>query len=240
MNFWLFKSTYIVGLVFLVVAKFLLPDFLKYGKTLKQNKAPKSVTARLMHYTVPKSTFSHFYVLSSCLSVLTLCAYPQYGVVWLFLCHSLRRLYETLFVSAYNERSRMNWSHYLVGLWFYTSLHIILNVELYNGNIKARFPSMALMTFCMAGWDQHQNHKILAKLIKYSLPQTRFFRWVCCPHYTDEILIYTSLLAASREFIWPLIWVVASLSLAGTECQKYYEEKFGPYAPRWALLPCVL
>lgn len=222
-----------------MVAKFLLPDFLQYGKTLKQTKVPKGIN-RWIHYTVPKYYFYHFYVISSCLSALTLCAYPQYVVVWLLLCHSLRRLYETLFVSVHNERSRMNWSHYVVGLWFYTTLHIILNVELYRGNIEVRFPTMALMIFCIAGWDQHENHKVLARLIKYSLPQERCFRWVCCPHYTDEILIYTSLLAASKEFMWPLIWVVASLSLSAAECQNYYGRNFGPRVPKWALLPYVL
>lgn len=242
MVFWLLKLTYIVGLVSLVVARFFLPNFLQYGKTLKLDKVTKTknIIDYWIYYTVPKSYFSHFYALSSCLSALTLCAYPRHIVSWLLLCHSLKRLYEVLFVSVYNEKSRMNWSHYLVGLWFYTSLHVILNVELYRGNIDVRFSPVALMIFCIADWDQHENHKVLAGLVKYSLPQARFFRWVCCPHYTDEILMYTSLLAASKEFLWPLIWVIASLSLAGTECQNYYQRKFGLGVPRWALLPYVL
>lgn len=236
--FWLLRLTYSIGLASLLVAKFLLPDFLQYGKTLKQVKVTKGIN-RWIHLTVPKSYFYHFYVVSTCLSLGTVCVYPQYVVVWALLCHSSRRLYESLFVSVTSEQSRMNCSHYVVGIWFYTTLYIILNAELYRGNIQRWFSPTALILFCIAGWDQHENHKVLAGLAKYSLPQQRLFRWVCCPHYTDEILLYACLLAASKEFIWPLVWVLATLSVAGVECHHYYKSRFGHQTPAWALVPYV-
>ncbi|CDF88064.1 related to Polyprenol reductase [Zygosaccharomyces bailii] len=237
---WWLKATYLIGLASLIVAKLLLPEFLKYGKTLSKPRGQGPSWQRIAYRTVPKSYFAHFYILSSTLSVITVCRYPRHALVWLLLFHSLRRLYETLYVSQYSIRSRMNWSHYAVGLWFYSSLNIILNVELYKKHITRSFNMPALILFCVAAWDQYENHKVLAALVKYSLPQQRLFRWICCPHYLDEILIYCSLLSASREFVWPLIWVCASLCLSATECKRYYKVKYPGRAPPYALVPFVL
>lgn len=238
---WWLEASYLVGLASLLVAKRLLPEFLKYGKTLPSTSpVQRPRWQRIAYFTVPKSYFAHFYVLSTLFSTVTVCIYPQYLLVWLLLFHSLRRLYETLYISRYSSQSRMNWSHYVVGLWFYSSLHIILNVELYRGHISRSFSLPAIIVFCFAAWDQHENHKVLAALVKYSLPQKRLFRWICCPHYLDEILIYGSLLSASREFVWPLVWVSASLALSATECRRYYQVKFPGRHPPYALLPFIL
>lgn len=221
------RGSYILGLFSLLVAKIYLPNFLEYGKTLKNKRSQSnSWINEVINLTVPKAWFAHFYIISTFLSVITLICYKDYAIVWVILMHSIRRLYETIHICKYTEKSRMNWSHYIVGIWFYTVLHTILNIELYQGRISKHLNKKSFLLFFLASWDQYQNHKVLSQLIKYSLPTKRLFKYVCCPHYLDEILIYASLTTYSPKLFWPLIWVVASLTVSAFETRKYYIIKF--------------
>ena len=243
---WAYKLTYIVGLLSLLTAKFVLPDFLKYGKTLERPvegncRKNGSIVQLLTQITVPKSWFAHFYVISCLLSGALCFTYPDIPVVWLVLVHSLRRLYETLYVSKYSVASRMNWSHYLVGLWFYSTLNLIVFLDILSGIISRHLHILSFALFLVASWDQYNNHKTLAALVKYSLPRKGLFKHTCCPHYMDETLIYLSLLVYSKNFIWPLIWVVSSLSISALETQEYYRRKFPrDPVPNYAIFPGIL
>ena len=240
----LYRLSFIVGLFSLLLAEFILPDFLQYGKTLivKGNTTKDESRSQLnrlfdtiIHFTVPKAWFSHFYILSTIFSVITCLTYPNYALPWLMLFHSLRRLYETLYVSKYTSKSRMNWAHYLVGIWFYSVLHIIMNIKLKEGSIPKHLQIGSFIIFMIASRDQFVNHKVLSELVKYSLPKRRMFKFISSPHYLDELIIYSTLLSYNMEFLWLVVWIFASLGISAIETQKYYKKKFhdekvAPYA----------
>lgn len=238
-----YRLSFLIGICSLFMAKSCLPEFLQYGKTYQPNNDTKfsSILERIKKFTVPKAYFSHFYYLATLLSLITLYFYPKFPIVWIIFGHSLRRLYETLYILRYTNKSRMNWSHYLVGIWFYSVLLLILNISLYRNTIPSTPNTYALMIFCIASWDQYKNHCILAQLIKYSLPTGRLFGLVCCPHYLDEIIIYSTLLPYEQEFCLTLIWVITSLSISALETRNYYKHKFkDDDVPRYAIIPYVL
>ena len=238
----LYRLSFIVGLASLYIAKIYIPDFLEYGKTLKYHSKNTKypLIDNIIHFTVPKAYFSHFYILSLILSTVTVWKYHQYPLAWILLFHSFRRLYETLFISKYTG-SRMNWSHYVVGLWFYSVLHIILNIKLASGDIDPSINMISFSIFLYSSIEQFKSHQILARLKKYSLPQDRLFQYVCCPHYLCEIGIYVSFIAYNYEFIFPLVWVITSLSISAVETRKYYQDKFTEnIVPKYAIIPFIL
>lgn len=238
----LYRLSFVVGIASLYIAKIYIPDFLEYGKTLKNHSREdiNPLLDKVMHFTVPKAYFSHFYILSLILSIITVTRYYQYPITWILLFHSSRRLYETLFVSKYTG-SRMNWSHYIVGLWFYSVLHIILGIKLASEDIN---PNLNMISFCLflySSREQFKTHQILARLKKYSLPKDRLFQYICCPHYLCEIGIYVSFVPYNLEFLFPLIWVIISLSVSAVETRKYYQDKFKEnMVPKYAIIPYIL
>ncbi|KAG0671712.1 3-oxo-5-alpha-steroid 4-dehydrogenase [Maudiozyma exigua] len=246
----LYRLSFLVGLLSLLLAEFILPDFLQYGKTLvtrsekakhASKKELRQLFGTIIHFTVPKAWFSHFYILSTILSIITCITYSSYALPWLILFHSLRRLYETLYVSKYTSKSRMNWAHYVVGIWFYSVLHIITNIKLKEGAISKQLQVGSFVIFIIASWDQFFNHKVLSELVKYSIPKKRMFKLISSPHYLDELVIYSTLLSYNMEFLWLVIWIVASLGISAMETQKYYKTKFNneKVAP-YAVIPFVL
>ncbi|CCD22416.1 putative polyprenol reductase NDAI_0A02580 [Naumovozyma dairenensis CBS 421] len=241
---YLYRISFFIGFLSVIVAKLYLPDFLEYGKTLKDHDEPqnKTILQKIIHFTVPKAYFSHFYYLSSVLSLVTFCYYPSYPIVWMLLFHSLRRLYETLYTSKYSAKSRMNWSHYVVGIWFYSTLHIILGIKLHYQEIP-RYPrdTFTFLIFFLASWDQYKNHEVLANLVKYSLPKERLFKLVSCPHYLDELIIYGSFIAFNNEFCWLFVWVFVSLGISALETKAFYQLKFkDEVVPKYAMVPFIL
>ncbi|CAI4065383.1 hypothetical protein N7582_002994 [Saccharomyces uvarum] len=238
-----YRLSFFIGICSLFIAKICLPEFLQYGKTYQPKGTSKclSILDKIKKYTVPKAYFAHFYYLATFLSSITLYFYPKYPIVWIIFGHSLRRLYETLHVLRYTSNSRMNWSHYLVGIWFYSVLLLILNISLYKNTVPSKLNTKAFIIFCIASWDQYRNHCVLARLVKYSLPSGGMFSLVCCPHYLDEIIIYSTLLPYEQEFYLTLIWVIASLSISALETQNYYRQKFkDDHVAHYAIIPYVL
>ncbi|AJP39419.1 AVB_G0027210.mRNA.1.CDS.1 [Saccharomyces cerevisiae] len=238
-----YRLSFFIGICSLFIAKSYLPEFLQYGKTYqrKRNSKYSSILERFKKFTVPKAYFSHFYYLATFLSLITLYFYPKFPIVWIIFGHSLRRLYETLYVLHYTSKSRMNWSHYLVGIWFYSVLLLILNISLYRNTIPNTLNTSAFIIFCIASWDQYKNHHILAQLVKYSLPTGRLFSLVCCPHYLDEIIIYSTLLPYEQEFYLTLVWVIASLTISALETQNYYRHKFKDnHVARYSIIPFII
>lgn len=235
------QLSHIVGLLSLLIAKYYLPDFLRYGKTFTSySKGNRNLWDTIKSFSVPKSFFGHFYIISSTLATVNVLLYPGALLAWLIFFHSLRRLYESYYISKYTMKSRMNWSHYAVGIWFYTQLNFLVWLHLQKGESQNSHYIMAAIML-LASWDQFQNHKTLAELIKYSLPTVRLFSIICCPHYLDEIIIYATLTVYGYEFVLPLIWVIASLSVSAVETSKYYKQKFrNETVPKYAIIPFAL
>lgn len=234
-----YRLTFLIGLGAVAIAKFRLPGFLQYGKTLQRPKVKNGL--QIIYTTVPKAWFAHFYYLSTTLSLINVYFYFKSPIVWPVAFHSIRRLYETKVICQYTPSSRMNWSHYVVGIWFYSVLNIIISLKHYERKVPYSWNTLSLLVFSLASWDQHKNHRTLSKLVKYSLPTDGLFQWVCCPHYFDEILIYASLATYNMEFCWLLLWAFVNLSVSALENRKYYLQKF-PEAqvPRYAIVPLVL
>ncbi|KAJ1702972.1 hypothetical protein LUZ63_002751 [Rhynchospora breviuscula] len=101
------------------------------------------------------------------------------------------------------------------------------------------------------GWlHQLRCHSILGSLREnrgadeYIIPYGDWFKYVSCPHYFAEIIIYVGILAASGGYditLWLLfIFVVANLSFAAAETHRWYKQKFEDYPrSRQAIIPFI-
>lgn len=109
--------------------------------------------------------------------------------------------------------------------------------------------AIALPLF-LSGWVmQHQCHKHLAGLKKYSLPDSGMFHYLVCPHYTCECLIYFSLAVlgappgqwCNRTLLSVLTFVAVNLGVTAYGTKNWYIEKFGPerVKAKWTMLPFV-
>jgi 3-oxo-5-alpha-steroid 4-dehydrogenase 3 len=103
--------------------------------------------------------------------------------------------------------------------------------------------------FLIASGTQHDCHKYLASLRKYTLPAHPIFQRLICPHYTAECLVYVSFmfLAApqgawiNRTLFTTLVFVVANLGITAETSREWYEKKFGAkqIEGRWRMVPFV-
>merc|ERR1719305_622066 len=108
-----------------------------------------------------------------------------------------RRLYECLYINV-DTGSKMNILHYIVGFAqhpensFVKWIHI--QPELTNITLVQLF---AIGLFFYAWIHQLEAHKIFASMKRkssssHSVPHGDWFKYVSCPHYLAEILIYLS------------------------------------------------
>ena len=107
----------------------------------------------------------------------------------------------------------------------------------------------AAAVFILAGVAQGRCHRYLAGLKKYSLPQNGMFRFLVCPHYSCECLIYAALMvAAAPEGYWynrtlscALLFVLINLGVTASGTRRWYIGKFGSesVASRWVMIPFV-
>lgn len=90
--------------------------------------------------TVPKSYFTHFYILLSIGCIYTL-AWPRSDpsqathplIIYLVTIQSMRRLGESFFVTKFSPKSSINVFHYLVGMVHYT----LLSINCYLGSSQS-------------------------------------------------------------------------------------------------------
>lgn len=208
-----------------------LKPFLKYGKTLKnENDA-------LLNIYVPKHWFTHFYIIHFVLSWSNLCFQWNYNkqfgtltaIVWINCLQSLRRLYECYFVSKFSATAKIHIFHYLVGIFFYTSINLISFLTIIKGENEGinRWGYIALIVFTVAYIDQYFNHKTLSKQKKYNLPRIGLFKYVTCPHYFDEIVIYATcfVLNPSVSYFLVFLWVLLNLSISANQSYIFYKSQ---------------
>ncbi|ODQ78542.1 hypothetical protein BABINDRAFT_23590, partial [Babjeviella inositovora NRRL Y-12698] len=205
----------------------------------------------LVTITVPKSWFIHFYVLSSILSISnqTKSGDSKPYTVCVILCcmimtQSCRRLYECRYVSKPNPQARMNISHYLVGIFFYTAISVNCLFQAITHDIAGSFSCscvslgmvLLVLAFVYFQYEQYVSHVYLALLVKYRTPQAGWFRYVYCAHYLQEICIYSCMAATGgvlplttripSNSNWLVVaWVVSNLSISAIETGKFYDEK---------------
>jgi 3-oxo-5-alpha-steroid 4-dehydrogenase 3 / polyprenol reductase len=106
-----------------------------------------------------------------------------------------------------------------------------------------------LMVFTIASILQFACHRHLASLRKYSLPTNFLFRYVICPHYLMECIIYLSLARiaapADRLFNATLLcvttFVAINLSVVADSTREWWRTKFGEAAvlERYRMFPLI-
>jgi len=107
----------------------------------------------------------------------------------------------------------------------------------------------ATLVYLFAAISQYQCHKHLAGLKKYSLPNRGAFRFLICPHYTYECLLYLAMAVAGAPkgaacnitLICGLLFVVTNLGVTAGTTRKWYMEKFGSDAvkTKWNMIPLL-
>ncbi|CEP60066.1 putative polyprenol reductase LALA0_S01e02256g [Lachancea lanzarotensis] len=242
---YVFYITFLIGMLSLLLASIQAPLLLKYGKTLPENASrgqDKNLWVLFQHFTVPKSWFSHFYVYSGFLSCVNMTLLHFKTLSLLMALHSMRRLYETIYVNKSKPSARIHVSHYLVGFWFYSAV----NYAIYTSRPDTWSPplirSFAMLLFAIASWDQYKSHLHLSQLRKYTLPTKGLFRLVASAHYLDEILLYSALALYSRstKLLVCLLWVISNLSVSAIETRQWYLRKFPQSTPKFAIIPYIL
>ncbi|KAK1983721.1 3-oxo-5-alpha-steroid 4-dehydrogenase [Colletotrichum cereale] len=184
-------------------------------------------------------------------------SFEQTLLVWaLMALQGGRRLYECLFVMKPGS-SKMWFVHWLLGLGFYLcmSLSVWIDVSLREttepdfGNLLSPAAIVGTAMYLYGWTNQHLCHKHLASLKKYSLPDRGLFRYLVCPHYTCECLIYLGLaitaapegLLMNRTLLCALLFIVANLGTTADVTKQWYAQKFGPekVASKWRMIPFV-
>ncbi|CAI5170591.1 AVN_HP_G0120170.mRNA.1.CDS.1 [Saccharomyces cerevisiae] len=108
----------------------------------------------------------------------------------------------------------MNWSHYLVGIWFCSylvNLYIIIVQELIPNTLNMNIFTI----FCIAFLGSCTKIMLFWLIwLNIIMLTGRLFRLVCCLIISDEIIIYSNLLPYEQEFYLTLVWVITSLGIS--------------------------
>ncbi|GAB0134842.1 hypothetical protein EsDP_00003197 [Epichloe bromicola] len=170
-----------------------------------------------------------------------------------------RRLFECFFVSK-PGRTPMWIVHWALALAFYAAMSVAVWVE-GSGDIleswhsqkravllTTRVPS-TLAVFFAAWLQQNKCHRYLAQLKKYTLPDEGLFKYIVCPHYTCECVIYLaiSVMAAppgsffNTSVLCGLVFVAVNLGATALGTKQWYAGKFGDnkVANKWRMIPGI-
>lgn len=237
-----------------------LKPLLVYGKTAEDGQQAVGRGSfwsieSLARINVPRSWFTHFYLLSSCLGLILWLLFgsrSELGVAnsILVLIHSLRRLWETCRIEN-PSGSRMWIGHYLAGLAFY----IFMNLALISTTVcqSTRTSLSITKTICiavnlLAQIVQHVEHRHLAaarakcKPGEYINLSQGLARYIVAPHYTAEIVIYLAMAVlngcdSNMDLI--VLWTIIILGTSAFQTDRWGRQKFADWGHRWILIPLV-
>jgi 3-oxo-5-alpha-steroid 4-dehydrogenase 3 len=172
----------------------------------------------------------------------------QVWLLWLLLCiQGSRRLLET-YLFAKPSKSTMHITHWLVGVTFYLVDGMAIWVEGVPSLMAGRGTTVSgisstlnaetcfcLLTFTAASFVQNRAHAHLASLKTYQMPPSPIFRYVLCPHYSAEIVIYIALAllaAPERQLVnttmmTALVFVTVNLCVTADGTKAWYIKRFG-------------
>ncbi|KAK9469615.1 hypothetical protein V1512DRAFT_256663 [Lipomyces arxii] len=153
----------------------------------------------------------------------------------MILVHCGRRLYECIAIEASGVSARMRLGHYVVGHVFYTiaccACWCDALDDIIDPKLESSTPVAAISIFIVASVIQHKAHRQLSSLKKYSPPpQTIIFRYVICPHYTADIVVY---IACAMTCGWTpinvavIVWTTVNLGASSEQIRAFYVKKFG-------------
>lgn len=96
---------------------------------------------------------------------------------------------------------------------------------------------------------QYKCHKYLSSLRKYSLPEEGMFRYLVCPHYTCECVLYLALAVVAapghqlynKTLMCAWLFVSVNLGVTAIGTKKWYADKFGSDKVRgkWKMIPLL-
>ncbi|KAB5570083.1 hypothetical protein GE09DRAFT_957593 [Coniochaeta sp. 2T2.1] len=219
---------------------------------------------------IPHSWFGGFYAVSVAGSVFWLVQYLVDGSVLHFLTswqvaasgpgmepgqvvllwsmmflQGYRRLLESYLLVKPGSKSTMWIVHWLVGHVYYIMLSLTVWIE---GSGKILDTVIATLVYLFAATSQFQCHRHLAGLKKYSLPTSGAFRFLMCPHYFFECLLYLAMAVAgapkgalcNRTLLCSVLFAGCNLGVTAGVTGKWYKEKFGAdTVKRWNMIPLV-
>ncbi|KAJ2689152.1 hypothetical protein IWW39_001706 [Coemansia spiralis] len=191
----------------------------------------------------------------------------------LFTIHVLIRLKECVYDQPLTD-ARMHIGQYAVGIVFYVVTPLAVVADSYYppgwGLQSSWTVPVGIAIFIYASIHQWRCHQILyglrrrgldakstgpdststsqgssARLDSYAIPTGDLFKYVSCPHFLCEILIYISIWLASAcqatTLLWVIGWTAINLGITARESQQWYRARFGARYPRdrRALVPFV-
>ena len=185
----------------------------------------------------------------------------------LMLFQGLRRFYECRHVLK-PSAATMPFSIYLCGITYYSAVSVAVWIDgaasivadsatavpvkqqILDALLNSH-SAFALALFAGGSWLQYSCHKHLASLPKYTPPAASHaaFRYIVCPHYSAEVMIYVGLaMAGASDGTWfgrtlATVPVFALVALGGVSAgtREWERQKWGEDAVkgRWRILPGV-
>ena len=180
----------------------------------------------------------------------------------LLLTHCLRRLIETTYVQKTVFQERMHVFQLLCGCFFYLLVPSSYFFPIYCAaggqdtrkkthlvSFQWSFLSLCVISeilqccihvslACLRSYPQNEVKRKRRRKQRYTLPH---FPLLLCPHYTAEILFYSSLCGVNKDFHWlylsiPL-FTLLNLAITSDEQYRWYTHFFPGQHPRWRILP---
>jgi len=161
--------------------------------------------------------------------------------------HFIKRCLEVLFVHNFSGPMALPTVFIITGLYsLVASLSGYLNRNPLEAPDGLFYAGIGIYVIGILGNFYH--HKILADLRKdgskeYKIPQSGLFKYVACPHYLFEILIWVGIFLLSRHFgvFLCLAFIISYLSARSLKTLKWYQTKFTDYPKdRKAFIPFIL
>mmetsp|Transcript_32863 Transcript_32863/g.47460 ORF Transcript_32863/g.47460 Transcript_32863/m.47460 type:complete len:214 (+) Transcript_32863:212-853(+) len=167
-----------------------------------------------------------------------------YGIfpIILFLIHCSKRWWECLHITDFGA-SEIHVAGFVVGILHYilVPLSIFLSIHehrpQYQGSVNRI--AVTLTVFALSSYYQGRCHYILYQLKRnsqkspgsssYSLPREGLFHFVCCPHYTMEVILYMALwqtLPQSLTCLLIAMWTLSNLSVMAYKQYFWYFDNF--------------
>ena len=170
-------------------------------------------------YLVPKNWFSHFYIYG--VFAMLLVAENRGSLGWILLfAHLVRRVIEQVYLFPGDKDSKMHVGAYMLGFLFYTMVTLYVPDN----------PSSAFL-WLLGNIIQHVSHAQLfrnrsSNASKSAPPQFLLFRYMNCPHYFGEMLIYVGLSSIeSLDSIACALFVIVSLSINWRNHTRWYSKQ---------------
>ena len=129
---------------------------------------------------------------------------------------------------------------------FLNGSYIVLHAEQYQISWLWDIRFMLGMAFFVLGFVINRQSDMILNRIRrssgdgYSIPNGGVFKWVSCPNYLGEIIIWIGWALATWSFVTAAfaIWTVANLAPRARAHHRWYHEKFPDYPDeRHALVP---